>query len=218
MLHLSSHIPHPSSLKNIIFDFGGVICDLDINRTIEKFKEFGLPRQEFRSDQKEQDRQFELLISSYETGLISSQQFREAIRNHYQVPPTDAAIDEAWNALLLDIPLPRIKLLEDLRKTYRIFLLSNSNEIHYLKYLHDFSQKYGYAGFDDLFEKAYFSFQVHLSKPDPAIFTLVLEENNLLAAETLFIDDTLIHIESAERSGITGYPLKKDEDIVSLFT
>jgi putative hydrolase of the HAD superfamily len=169
------------------------------------------------NDQKEQDRQFELLVISYETGRISSQQFREAIRNHYQVPPTDAAIDEAWNALLLNIPPPRIKLLEDLRKTYRIFLLSNSNEIHYLKYLHDFCQKYGYAGFDDLFEKAYFSFQVHLSKPDPSIFRLVLEDSNLLAAETLFIDDTLIHVESAERSGITGYHLKEGEDLVSLF-
>ena len=216
-MHLSSHIPHPSSLKNIIFDFGGVICDLDISRTIEKFKAFGLPRQEFMNDQKEQDRQFELLVSSYETGRISSQQFREAIRNHYSVPPTDAAIDDAWNALLLDIPPQRIKLLEDIRKTYRIFLLSNSNEIHYLKYLHDFSQKYGYAGFDDLFEKAYFSFQVHLSKPDPSIFRLVLEDSNLLASETLFIDDTLIHVESAARSGITGYHLKEGEDLVSLF-
>ena len=217
MLHLSSHIPHHASLKNLIFDFGGVICDLDIQRTIEKFKEFGLPREEFRGDQTEQDRQFEMLVESYETGATTSPQFRESIRKHYLSAPTDTVIDFAWNALLAGIPEPRIRLLEELRKSYRIFLLSNSNEIHYNSFRDDLQKQYGYTNFDELFEKAYFSYNLHLRKPDPKIFKLVLAENNLTPNETLFIDDTLMHIESAARSGIIGYHLKEDEDLVSLF-
>ncbi len=217
MPHLSSHIPHHTSIKNIIFDFGGVICDLDIPRTVEKFKEFGLSKAEFSGNQEEQDRRFGLLVSTYETGLIGSQQFRDAIRNHYQVPPSDTAIDEAWNALLVGIPESRIRLLESIRETYRIFLLSNSNEIHYLKYREEFQQQYGYRDFDALFEKVYFSYRLHLKKPDPAIFRWVLNENKLNPAETLFIDDTLLHVEAAQELGITGYHLREGEDLTSLF-
>jgi putative hydrolase of the HAD superfamily len=217
MLHLSSHIPHHASIKNIIFDFGGVICDLDIQRSVEKFKEFGLPKAEFSTDPEEQDRRFERLVSTYETGLITSRQFRDAIRNHYQVPPSDEAIDDAWNALLLRIPEPRIRLLEEIKKNYRIFLLSNSNEIHYLKYLEDLQQHYGYRDFDALFEKSYFSYRLHLKKPDPAIFLWVLNENKLDPAETLFIDDTLMHIEAAIELGITGYHLREGEELIHLF-
>jgi putative hydrolase of the HAD superfamily len=217
MLQVSSHIPHHKSINNIIFDFGGVICDLDIKRTVEKFKEFGLPKAEFTGAPEAQNRQFELLVSTYETGLITSQQFRDAIRNHYQVPPSDRAIDETWNALLVGIPEPRIRLLESIRDSYRIFLLSNSNEIHYLKYLEDFQKQYGYRDFDDLFENVYFSYRLHLKKPDPAIFKWVLKENKLDPAETLFIDDTLIHVEAARELGLTGYHLLEGEDLTMLF-
>jgi len=217
VLHLSSHIPHPTSIKNIIFDFGGVICDLDIQRTIEKFREFGSPKEEFSGDKEEQDRQFGLLVSTYETGNITSQQFRETIRNHYQVPPSDTAIDDAWNALLVGIPASRIRLLESIRNTYRIFLLSNSNEIHYLKYREDLQKRYGYLDFSAIFEKVYFSYRLHLKKPDPAIFSWVLKENMLDPAETLFIDDTLMHIEAARKLGITGYHLRTGEELTGLF-
>ena len=217
MLHLTSHIPHHISIKNIIFDFGGVICDLDIRRTIEKFKEFGMPKAEFSGTPEERNRQFELLVSNYETGFITSQQFRDKIRNHYQVPPSDAAINDAWNALLVGIPEPRILVLESIRKGYRIFLLSNSNEIHYLKYREDFQQQYGYRDFNALFENVYFSYRLHLRKPDPAIFKLVLKENKLDPAKTLFIDDTLIHVEAARELGITWYHLREGEDLTMLF-
>ncbi len=205
-------------MKNIIFDFGGVICDLDISRTVEKFKEFGPAKAEFSGNPEEQDRQFGQLVSSYETGLIGSQQFRDAIRNHYQHPPSDAAIDEAWNALLVGIPEPRVRLLESIRDKYRIFLLSNSNEIHHQKYRQEFQQKFGYRDFDELFEKVYFSYLLHLKKPDPAIFKLVLNENKLDPAETLFIDDTLMHVESARQLGIAGYHLSEGEELSRIFT
>lgn len=217
MQHLSSRIPNHSSLKNIIFDFGGVICDLDIQRSVEKFKEFGPPKEEFSGDQQEQDRRFGQLVATYETGLITSRQFRESIRNHYISEPSDEAIDQAWNALLIGIPESRIRLLEDLRKTYRIFLLSNSNEIHFLKYREDFQKMYGYPDFDSLFEKVYFSYRLHLKKPDPAIFMQVLAENDLFPSESLFIDDTLMHVEAARKVGMAAYHLREGENVTMLF-
>jgi glucose-1-phosphatase len=217
MLQLASHIPGSSLVKNIIFDFGGVICDLDIPRSVEKFREFGAPKPQFTIDKAEQDRQFEHLVDVYETGLITSRQFRVTIRDHYLVPPSDKAIDAAWNALLVGIPEPRIRLLEDLRNRYRIFLLSNSNEIHYLQYREDLQRQYGYPDFDSLFEKAYFSYQLRLKKPDPAIFSHVLNDKQLDPAETLFIDDTLVHIEAARSLTLKGYHLANGEDVTGLF-
>jgi glucose-1-phosphatase len=214
---LNSSIPNHSTIKNIIFDFGGVICDLDISRSVEKFKEFGPPKAAFSGNQEEQDRQFEQLVDTYETGLITTQQFREAIRNHYRVPPSDPAIDSAWNALLMGIPERRIRLLEELRKSFRIFLLSNSNEIHYTRYREDLQVQFGYRDFNEIFEKAYFSYLLHLRKPSPAIFLRVINENSLIPAETMFIDDTLVHVETARKIGINGWQLLAGQDITELF-
>ena len=216
MLRLKPNIPNYNSIKNIIFDFGGVICDLEIKRSVEKFMEFG-PSKNEHITQEEKNSGFELLVSTYETGRISTQQFRNEIREFYQEPPTDEAIDNAWNALLVGIPEPRLRLLKKIRKSYRIFLLSNSNEIHYLKYVDDLRQQYGYRDFEELFEKTYFSFRLHLKKPDPGIFRLVLNENKLDPKETLFIDDTLMHVKAANKIGINGYHLQEGEDITGLF-
>ena len=217
MLQLVSHIPNHKSIKNIIFDFGGVICDIDISLSEHKFKEFG-PAKTFSTRSPETPSLlFEKLVDQLETGDISSREFRDTIREHYLSSPSDEAIDEAWNALLLDIPRQRIRLLEKIRDHYHIFLLSNSNEIHYQKYLTDFQRKFGYRDFSELFEKAWFSFQVHMKKPEQEIFEFVLSDGGLLPGETLFIDDTLIHIESARRIGINGYHLQQGTEIRDLF-
>lgn len=217
MFQLISRIPNHASVKNIIFDFGNVICDLDISRTQEKFKEFGPARSSSHLSAEEQSHRFQKLVEDYETSAITSQEFRDAIRNHYLVPPTDEAIDDTWNALLVGIPERRVRLLENIRDRYRIFLLSNSNEIHYNHYVQDFRDKYGYRDFDSLFEKAYFSFRLHMKKPDPEIFTFILSDSLMNPEETLFIDDTLVHVEAARECQINGYHLKDGEDIVNLF-
>jgi putative hydrolase of the HAD superfamily len=217
MLLLKTKIPNYSSIKNIIFDFGGVVCDLDIQRSVEKFKEFGPGKSIKNETQEEKDRQFEMLVSKYETGLITSGKFRNNIREYYQTPPSDTAIDDAWNALLVGIPEPRMMLLESIKKNYRIFLLSNSNEIHYLEYTARLRQQYGYHDFSVIFKKTYFSYQCHLKKPDPLIFKLVLNENNLDPSVTLFIDDTQVNVKTACDLGLTGYQLRDGEEITDLF-
>ena len=219
MLHLAPHVPANREIKNIIFDFGGVICDLDISRTEKKFLEFGPAKDSGLASSSEQSLAFDKLVEQYESGAISSDIFRQVIREHYATPPSDETIDDTWNALLVGIPKERIELLEKIRNQYRIFLLSNSNEIHYFHYLEMFRQLTGYQNFNDLFEKAYFSYQVGLSKPGESIFRHVLENSNLVPAETLFIDDTLKHVETARRLALHGYHLKigNGETVMDLF-
>ncbi len=217
MLVLNNLFPGYERIRNIIFDFGGVICDLDIKKTENKFKEFGPPMSSEPMTDEQQSGMWENLVGGLETAAISPAKFRQEIRNFYRSSPPDDAIDEAWNALLSEIPMHRIRLLEALKKNYRLFLLSNSNPIHYDYFLNEFKKNTGYLDFDGLFEKAYFSFNIHLRKPDPRTFHLVLNNHGLDPQETLFIDDTSEHIAAAGKVGIRGYHLQEGEDITNLF-
>jgi glucose-1-phosphatase len=217
MVPPTSHIPHDASLKNIIFDFGGVICDLHIWKTEEKFLAFGAPADDTAGSKEKGEADFEVLSAALETGMITPSHFCSAIRKFYRSAPPDEEILDAWNALLTRIPAERIRLLESLRKSYRIFLLSNSNLIHYTSFRQDFEEDFGYRDFDELFERAWFSFRIGLKKPDPAIFAHVLKDKNLNPAETLFIDDTLMHVETARTLGIRGHHLRKGDTLTGLF-
>ncbi|MEI6456059.1 MAG: HAD family phosphatase [bacterium] len=207
MPKLIESIPFHAKIKNIIFDFGGVLCDLDIKRTERKFFEMGLKN--FASDYSvtERDDLFRML----ERGSLTPQQFHESLKQFFTRSVSDEEIDNAWNALLLGIPEERIRLLEEVRKEYRIFLLSNSNEIHYKQFLADFTSRFGYRDFTDLFEKVYFSFQIHLQKPAKEVFDFVLRDSNLSPQETLFIDDSFQHIDGARTAGIHACHLKINE-------
>jgi glucose-1-phosphatase len=217
MYTLISEIPGHHTIKNLIFDFGGVICGLDIARTEKKFKEFGPAKLTDPASQKESANVFEKLVEHLETGAITPDQFRQAIRDHYLNPPTDEAIDETWNAMLLPISDERIHLLQVLRNRYRIFLLSNSNKIHMAKYLPDFQRQTGYHDFNDLFEKAYFSCEVGLKKPEPEIYRFVLSDSRLKPEESLFIDDMPENVKGAESVGIKGFHLINGTQITDLF-
>jgi len=215
MVYLSPRVPNSTTIKNIIFDFGGVICNIDVKLTEKRFREMGLKAFDPNYSVADSAGLFELI----ENGKITADEFRQQLKKYFSHPVTNEQLDEAWNALLLDIPEPRIRLLEKLQKNYRIFLLSNSNEIHYRKYLDDFRRKYGYHDFNALFEKAYFSFQIGLKKPGLEVFEFVLRNNQLTASETLFIDDSIQHVEGARKAGINAYHLKitEDEQILDLF-
>ncbi|MCK9203775.1 MAG: HAD family phosphatase [Bacteroidales bacterium] len=209
-------IPEPESIKNIVFDFGGVICNIDISITTARFKELGIVNFNSAYSVSEQ----EGLFRKYERGMFTSAEFRDILRKASDNPITDQQIDDAWNAMIKDIPEERVRLIEKLGKEYRTFILSNSNEIHYYKYLQDFRQRFGYSGFDDLVEKAYFSFQIHRQKPDREIFEHVLDNSRLLPGETLFIDDSVQHIKTARELGFLTHHLKVEngEDITDLFS
>ena len=188
----------PANIKNIIFDLGGVIINIDYQKTIDAFKKLSKADATIEFNQKNQSELFDEL----ETGRISNEAFRQKVREHYQVAGSDEEIDAAWNAMLLDIPKERIELLRALRKDHKLFLLSNTNAIHLIAFNKIVQDSFGMPALDELFDKCYYSHLVDDRKPNPAIFERIVAENNLQKAETLFIDDSIQHIESAEKVGI----------------
>ncbi|MCX6288032.1 MAG: HAD family phosphatase [Bacteroidetes bacterium] len=213
MLKLTPAASQGNAIRNIIFDFGGVICNIDIRLSELKFRELGFKGFNPSYSVEEGEDVFRRL----EGGKISISEFSSILKKHLNPGVTDDEILAAWNAMILDIPPQRVRLLEEVRKSYRIFILSNSNEIHYNKYLDDFSKNYGYTSFGDIFEKTWFSFQIHLQKPTKKIFEYVIRDGNLDPSETLFVDDTIQHIESANNAGLRTYHLPPPEEITRLF-
>ena len=197
-------------IRNIIFDFGGVFFDLDTEATGRMMIKLGFAG--ITPDLMEH-------FIAYETGLISTELFLDRARK-WVPSATKNELRDAWNSILLDFPLYRLQFLEGLAKeqSYRLFLLSNTNELH----LEKVEEKMGsdaYRRFKNAFEFCYFSHEVHMRKPDAEIFTHVLNEQNLEASETIFIDDTEEHIQSATRLGLHVWHLKPgEEDIVELKT
>ena len=202
-----------TNIKNIIFDFGGVLLNIDYNLTIAGFKKLGLNHFEKYYSQAEQND----LFDKHETGNINPQEFREELKKQIINNCTDEEIDYAWNAMLLDLPKERLELLNSIRTKYRIFLLSNTNKIHHAAFSSSLKIKFNKDIFSDLFEKAYFSHEVKMRKPNAEIFEFVLNENNLKPEETLFIDDSIQHIEGAKKLGLQTIFLKKGESILSYF-
>jgi putative hydrolase of the HAD superfamily len=200
--------------NNIIFDFGGVICNIDISITEKAFVDLGIRQFDKEYSVTERDNFF----GSFETEKITPDQFRETLKHYFSQPVTDHQIDNAWNALLQDIPASRIVLLRNLTQHYRLFLLSNTNEIHYTKYLKDLQDVYSVSGFEDIFEKAYFSHQIGLRKPFREVFDFVIGDSELIRSETLFIDDSIQHVEAAKKAGLLAYHLRDEEDITHLFS
>ncbi len=201
-----------TGVKNIIFDYGGVIINIDFKLTINAFKELGfLNVEECIFNSKGSD-----LLIKMEKGDISIKEFRNEIRNISNKDIADAQIDFAWNALLLDMPVKRIKLIEQLKTKYRVFLLSNTNLIHYNRYLKSLQTEFGYANFNELFEKAWFSHDIGMIKPTAEIYNYVLNDASIKPQETLFIDDSEININGAKMVGLKVHHLYK-EDILEIF-
>lgn len=200
---------------NIIFDFGGVILNLDYNLTIKAFKDLGVTDFEASYSQLNQTDIFDAL----ERGEITPEEFRSSIRKALKTDISDVQIDHAWNAMLLDLPAERLQLLQQLGSDKRLALLSNTNAIHADFFEAEMKKQHGIANLDPFFEKVYYSFDVGMRKPETRIFELVLKERDFKAEETLFIDDSPQHIEGAKQVGLSTYHLRADqgETILDLF-
>ena len=199
-------------IKNIIFDLGGVIINLDYNRTANAFKELGFQHFDIIYSQKKQEH----LFDDFEKGILSPEQFRSTIKLHINMQVTDQSIDAAWNAMLLDIPPEKMDLLHQLQNKYRIFLLSNTNIIHVKAFTAILENAYGLNAFEKVFEKVYYSCFLNMRKPDHEIFEMVINENKLNKEETIFIDDSIHHVEGAIRSGIHGIHLANTDSLIEL--
>jgi glucose-1-phosphatase len=199
-------------IKNIIFDYGGVILNIDYQLTVDAFKETGLENFNELYSKASQNRIFDKL----ETGKISPAAFRQEIREISGLQLSDEQIDYAWNKIILDMPRHRIDFLLKLKNNYRIFLLSNTNKIHYDLYLKDL-QAMGFAGFNDIFEKAYFSHEIGLRKPGSEVYRYVMNDKGLLPQSTLFIDDSKQNIKTAEELGIQCHWLHQGDEFEAFF-
>ena len=196
-------------IKNIIFDLGGVILNIDYNLTSRAFKSVGIKNfDEVYSQASQSD-----LFDKFEIGKISAAEFRNKIREICKSDISDADIDKAWNAMLLDLPAYRIEILKNAAKNYQTFLLSNTNIIHLKEYSNQLNIEYGIKNLDILFDKAYYSHEVGLRKPNADIFEFVIKEQNLKAEETLFIDDSIQHIEGASNLGLKTFFMDRSENM-----
>lgn len=202
------------AFKNIIFDLGGVIINLDESKTVERFAEVA---QKPLSVIQHYILSFEP-YKQFEKGLISADAFRGELRREFEIEATDEIIDECMNAMLLDIPRERISLLESLRNSSRLFLLSNTNHIHYTCFNKIVKDTINKDSLDGFFEKAYYSHLVHMRKPDKEIFEMVLSENNLNANETIFLDDNISNLDGAGQLGINTFHVKNPDQLFELFT
>jgi glucose-1-phosphatase len=200
------------NIKNIIFDYGNVIFAIDFKQVQQSLKALGISDVDQFYGHLQQDEIFDL----FDRGQITAAEFRNRIREKAgNSKLTDEQIDNAWNSILVGIADGNHDLLLKLKDKYRTFLLSNINEIHYnfiMKYL---KSDFGFDNNDHLFEKLYYSHFTGMRKPEPAIFEKVLSENNLNPAETLFIDDSPQHLESAKKLGIQTYLMKAPDTIVA---
>ncbi len=199
----------PPQIRNIIFDLGGVVMDLDVERSKEAFGALGFDESSFHLQKDDGDNIFVLL----ETGRITEEEFFSRLKKALPRPVTTETLKEVWNLMIVDFREEKIRLLQELRGRYRTFLLSNTNSIHITKCNGILQEKFGLSGLEALFEKAYYSHTTGLRKPMPEIFELVLQENGLVPAETLFIDDSEEHLEAAKKLGIVTRGMERNSEL-----
>ena len=198
-----------NGINNVIFDLGGVLLDIDYQRSIDAFKKMGIVNFEDMFSQFKADELFEKL----ETGSITETDFHSAIKNRTTAIVSDNEIDAAWNALILQFRTESLAYLESLSAYYKLYLLSNTNIIHLQYFKQLFTEQTGKPMLDAYFTKAWYSNEIGLRKPGAEIFEFVLQDENLKTEETLFIDDTWINIETAQKMGFKTHHLLPTEKI-----
>jgi len=199
-------------IRNIVLDLGGVILELDVNRSIELLSELGFPEEE----------NLDIVFSKYpfflkfETGRISPDEFINALTVQLGDHTPREKIIEAWNAMILGFNSDTIKLLTKLKKDYSLFLLSNTNAIHEVYYNDILHANHGIPNLTEIFEKVYYSHDVNMRKPDHEIFQHVLADSRLNTGETLYVDDTEVHVKAAMDLGIHAYHLRLPQKLTEV--
>ncbi len=196
--------PDTSAYETLIFDLGGVIINLDTQAT---YRAFLRHNPQITPEILHHD-----VPVRYETGLISDAQFRDEVRGLVSPHLSDSEIDEAWNAMILDIPAWRIEMLQQLRNNHQVMLLSNTNAIH-IRRVEEEVLPHGLESIEELFDQTYYSYKMKKRKPNTDIYEQVIAENSLNPEKTLFIDDNPHNITGARDAGLDAFHLT-DPDIL----
>jgi len=201
-------------IKNIIFDLGNVLLDLDWERTERAFRELLQEEYEAALRRYESERLFELL----EVGKITPEEFVQRMQQTTRRPIDEKAIIHSWNTILVEIPAARLQWLQELSQQYSLYLLSNTNAIH-IEWLHVHLQEQAgmtIRDFNALFVKPYYSFEINLRKPNREIYEYVLADAGLRPEETLFVDDTEENILSAQAVGLQTIHHRAGTEIIEV--
>ncbi len=192
-------------IKHIIFDLGGVLLNIDYNLTEQAFIAAGVTNfHELYSQLRQSD-----LFDKLEMGQIPPEEFIAAMQRASEISITEAQVVAAWNAMLLDFPVRRLQILQQLRLYHDLFLLSNTNEIHEAAFNDILMRSHGIPNIGVFFDKVYLSHRIGMRKPMKEIFERVLNDNCLQPGHTLFIDDSPQHIAAAKGLGIQTIYLEK---------
>lgn len=186
------------NIRHILFDLGGVLLNLNVQNTIQAFQRSGISGFEKWIGREQQPE----WLNEFEKGTLSREEFVAIIQQHTGQPISTIEIINNWNAMLLDFPLRRLQILQQLQIHYDLFLLSNTNEIHEACFQEKIKTQTGYSSLNVFFDRVYFSHRVGIRKPELPIFEKVLSENQLKPEKTLFIDDSKANTEAAASLGI----------------
>jgi len=195
------------AVKNIILDFGGVLLDIDYQRTEDAFVALGCKNfREIYSQASQAN-----LFNKFEIGEITETDFFEELKKLPNLKNIQVEeIKNAWNAMLIGFSQENYLMLKDLKKRYRIFLLSNTNKTHITAFEKLLEKICPVSEFEHLFEKVYYSCRMRTRKPDAVCFLHVVNDHHLDLNETIFIDDSIQHVEGARKAGITAHFLEKN--------
>ena len=206
-------MPIDRSVKNLIFDLGGVILDLSVESTLRSFAQIAGMEPAVVKKLFVTSKGFE----SYEKGEISDGEFRAFVKQLYNISASDDALDACWNAMLVNVPINKLKLLELLKTKYNVYLLSNTNNIHVHYINHTLLPRIQCTSLDDYFHRSYYSHKMRKRKPDVEIFQQVLDEGNFKPEETLFLDDNSDNVAGAEKLGIKTVHVVQPDMIFEYF-
>jgi len=198
--------------RNILFDLGGVLLNIDPQKTIEAFGQLGM-EQLIGDKGLTYDHEIFYLM---EQGKVTPEEFRDGVRKLLPQAVTNQQIDIAWTAMLLDFPAIRVKLLKKLSKQFDLYLFSNTNAIHVEKYFDIFRRQHGFE-VTLLFKQAFHSNEVGYRKPSAESFHEIIRLSGIRPEETLFIDDSIHNVKGAIACGLKGYWLEPGQKVEELF-
>jgi FMN phosphatase YigB (HAD superfamily) len=185
-------------VRHIIFDLGNVLLNINPELTYKALADLNIPQFEsvYQSLCAEQ------VFERFETNELNARQFLDQLKQASGIALSDKELIDAWNALLLDFPVRRLQILQQLRLYHDLVLLSNTNAIHEDRFNQILQQQHSIPNIGVFFDKVYLSHRVGMRKPNPALFARVLDECGFKAENTLFIDDVAENVAAAASLGI----------------
>jgi len=202
---------NPQKFKNILFDLGGVILDINVQATLKGFYDLGFPAELMQFPHSMTTD----LFFKYETGKLDTDQFRNAIRESAGVEMSDEAFDEAWNAMLVRIPEERTVLLKRLSEKYPLYMLSNTSSLHVKVFEQMYLETAG-VSMHEVFKKIYYSHEIGCHKPDHEAWEYVIRDAGIKAEETLFLDDNIHNIKASQELGFQAIHIHERTNLMNL--